>query len=292
MIKLLIFSILLLSQAFAITSEKKLEPEKKPGSYNLNDVEKLHQDSSKDSGKNSNGGINDKAPGAATDINVQAVNTESIAIFCGTNDKVSDELRKIARILGQKISNLNTPLTTSGIKTGLTKEVIDGYCEKRLNNSNQCPNIYGILPKSFKAGNITHPLIPKENFIWTDSFNFDLDQFGNYRNVIVILPGGLGTLHELLEFILQAKIKEESTKRIILLNVDHFWDPLLLQFKNMLKKQTISEKTLKTIEIVSSVDDLMNVLKRVDCYNPTASAGSPECKNPSPADASSQNSKN
>lgn len=286
MIKLLIFSIIILFQVVTVASGKKT------GAYNLNDIKNTTGAQPSFGAANRVSNKNDtKSSVADKSINNAAVNTESIAIFCGTNDKVSDELRQVARILGQKISELNTPLTTSGIKTGLTKEVIDGYCEKRLNGSNQCPTIYGILPKSFKAGNITHPLIPKENFIWTDSFNFDLDQFGNYRNVIVILPGGLGTLHELLEFILQQKIKEESNKRIILLNVDHFWDPLLLQFKNMLKKQTISEKTLKTIEIVSSVDDLMDVLKRVDCYNPTAPAGSPECKNPSSSDTSSQNSK-
>ncbi len=180
----------------------------------------------------------------------------TIAVFCSSNDKVSDILKKAAYDLGQKLFNHKVAITTCGYKKGLMKEVVDGYCSSTPDNC----TVYGIVPKALKPYNLEHPLIPKGNIIWTESINSRLEEFEKTSDIIIVLPGGLGTLNELIKFSLHKNL-QLMNKRIILLNHEGFWNPLLQQFQNMLQIGTLSKQTSTLIEVTTSVEGVMELIE-------------------------------
>ena len=110
----------------------------------------------------------------------------------------------------------------------------------------------GVIPSLFKNYNVHHPKIPELNLVWTETIHQRLQAFNERCDTLVVLPGGFGTLHELMDFIVP-KQWGLTDKKIILLNSDHYWDHLLLQFKTMVEKNALKQRQLDLLVVVTNV---------------------------------------
>lgn len=182
--------------------------------------------------------------------NQQKPSTTNVAVFCSADNKAPQQFKKAAYDLGVRLALHNLGLTTGGSQTGLMKEVIDGYSSTTKDLS----NLYGIIPQVFFEFNVHHPAIPKNNLRWVESLYIRLQYFHELCDIVVILPGGFGTLHELMDFLVHNQLFA-SKKRIILLNQDDFWQPLLQQFQAMQKNLLLTEKHLAIIEVAKTIDE-------------------------------------
>jgi uncharacterized protein (TIGR00730 family) len=72
----------------------------------------------------------------------------------------------------------------------------------------------------------------------------------------VALPGGMGTLEELVEIITWAQL-DRHAKPIILCNVDGYWDPLLVLFEHMRAEKFIREGLDFKLDVVNSAEDVV-----------------------------------
>lgn len=52
---------------------------------------------------------------------------KTVAVFCGADDKVGDNVKELARNIGQGLARHGYGLITGGSKTGLMLEVNDGF---------------------------------------------------------------------------------------------------------------------------------------------------------------------
>lgn len=179
---------------------------------------------------------------------------KSVGVFCSADDKIPDSLKKLTFALGQKIAAQHYGLVTGGSKTGLMKEVVDGF-KSGPNNG----ELYGILPEALKSYDVNHPLIAQDKIFWTDTIHLRLDTFIQRCDVMVILPGGWGTLHELMDFLVHRQFGLIQQK-IILLNTDGYWDGLLAQFHHMVKHNALQAKHLEALKVVNSLDECLSAL--------------------------------
>lgn len=187
----------------------------------------------------------------------------TVAVFCSGDDKAPAQFKRVAFELGSQLAGHQLGLVTGGSKTGLMNEVINGYCS----TANNTDSLYGVIPQVFFGHNVHHPSIPQENVRWVDTLHIRLGLFHELCDCIVILPGGFGTLHELMDFLVHNQLFA-SKKRIIILNVDHFWDPLLQQFKLMHHHSLLTDKHLAIIEVVATSDDcIKTILSDVKHHN-------------------------
>lgn len=178
-----------------------------------------------------------------------------VAVFCGANNKVSDQLKKLSYNLGTLLGNNNFGLVTGGSRTGLMQEVVNGY----VATAPDVKNLYGVLPQVLAHYNVRHDAIPTENFTWVETLHVRLAKFHELSDIIVVLPGGFGTLHEMMDFLVHNQFAL-TKKPIILINYKGYWDPLLLQFKIMIKAQMLSLAHLASLIIVQSEDECMQKL--------------------------------
>lgn len=181
--------------------------------------------------------------------------TTNVAVFCSADDKVSDGFKEDARWLGSELAKNQFGLVTGGSKTGLMKEVVNGY----VGVASSLTNLHGVLPQALASFDVQHPAIPTENLQWVDTIHIRLTAFHERADVIIALPGGFGTLHEILDFLVHKQFGLIQ-KKIILLNCDGFWNNLINQFQTMIEQNLLTEKALAGLEVFNSVQDCMNAL--------------------------------
>lgn len=91
-----------------------------------------------------------------------------------------------------------------------------------------------------------------EQFIHVDSMDERKKKFEENSDAFIIAPGGIGTLDEFFEIITLKKLKQHD-KKIIVFNIDGFYDKMFEMIEGMaekgfLYKQTELYKTAKSID--------------------------------------------
>jgi uncharacterized protein (TIGR00730 family) len=77
---------------------------------------------------------------------------------------------------------------------------------------------------------------------------------------LVALPGGTGTLEELMEAITWKRL-ELINIPIFIVNIDGFYDPLLQLFENMFNERFMNRELERCWIVVKSIDELIEKLK-------------------------------
>lgn len=72
----------------------------------------------------------------------------------------------------------------------------------------------------------------------------------------VALPGGIGTLEELVEVSTWAQL-DQHNKPIVLANIDGYWDPLIELMQHMRKELFIRPGLELQLEVVSTADEIV-----------------------------------
>lgn len=80
-------------------------------------------------------------------------------------------------------------------------------------------------------------------------------------DAILTLPGGIGTLEELIEVLSWARL-ELHRKPIIVLNVDGFWSPLQKLFNHIVETGFADKELLNDVVFVDSVEEVFSVVER------------------------------
>ena len=177
---------------------------------------------------------------------------KTVAVFCSADDKISQKYKDEANTLGERLAKTQCNLVTGGSKTGLMKEVVDGFLTKGA-----AERITGVLPKVLKEHNVHHEGIYQLN--WVDGMHERLKTFHALAQAIVILPGGFGTMHELLDFLVSNQFGITSQK-IILLNTNGFWDFFLKQLEVMQEENILAAKHRNLLQVATSIDQAISLL--------------------------------
>lgn len=195
-------------------------------------------------------------------LNMIAHTQPNVAVFCSADDKACDQFKIIAYNLGIKLAKHNFGLVTGGSRTGLIKEVVDGYAAHAQNLG----HLYGVLPQALAPYNVHHLLIPQNNLKWSKNIHSRLMDFHELADIIIILPGGYGTLHELMDFLVHNQFGLHKTQ-MLLININGYWDHLISLFQTMLKQQLLSPKHLEALLIVESADQCIEKILLKDNHN-------------------------
>jgi len=76
-----------------------------------------------------------------------------------------------------------------------------------------------------------------------------------HADLIVILPGGIGTLAEFFSMLEEKMTKEDFNKKIVLFNYNKCFDSLLFQIKDLMDERFILKETLNMFDIVTNMKD-------------------------------------
>lgn len=88
----------------------------------------------------------------------------------------------------------------------------------------------------------------------------------NSSDVVIFLPGGLGTYGEIFSM-LDEKRQKKQDKKIILFNYNHFYTPLLRFLSDVYKEGFVNKSDLQLLDIVTDVKSLELFLRGLEKEN-------------------------
>lgn len=173
-----------------------------------------------------------------------------ICLYGSGNKKTPSEYRKIGYELGSKIALNNHSLVFGGGNDGMMGAVARGVFENG-------GHILSIAPDWIDEFDDDFP--NSTEYIKTESMDERKNLFLEKSDVFIIVPGGIGTLDEFFE-VLTLKYLHRHSKRIILFNINHFYDTMISMLESMHDEGFIREGALDIFDVADTLDEVMEFL--------------------------------
>jgi uncharacterized protein (TIGR00730 family) len=141
----------------------------------------------------------------------------SICVYCGSGLGRDPAHRRAAETLGRSMAEARVRLVYGGGSVGLMGTVAHAVLDAG-------GEVTGIIPAFLR--NREHPMTGLSELIVTDGMHQRKMLMFERADAFVALPGGIGTLEELVEQMTWAQLGRHE-KPVLLANIGGFWDPLV-----------------------------------------------------------------
>jgi len=171
----------------------------------------------------------------------------NICVYCGSGSGRNPAYVAAARQLGQTLAEADIGLIYGGGSLGLMGEVAKSTLAAG-------GRVTGIIPDFLVQRE--RMLTDVNELIVTANMHERKMTMFERSDGFIALPGGMGTLEELVEISTWSQLGRHN-KPIILANIDSYWDPLLKLLEHMREQQFIRAGLEVHIEVVSEVEDIV-----------------------------------
>ena len=180
---------------------------------------------------------------------------QTICVYSSSSAAIDQVYFDTATQLGQAIASRGDELLFGGGMIGLMGAIAEAV---RKNGG----KVIGVIPKALDRPGIVdegcHELIV------TEGMRERKAMMDVRSDAFIALPGGYGTLEELLEIITLKQLKYHN-KPIVILNVNRFYDPLLAQFDSIVEKHFAKSESQDLYRVTGSITE---ALEYIDTYTP------------------------
>jgi uncharacterized protein (TIGR00730 family) len=174
-----------------------------------------------------------------------------VSVFCASSNKVDKIYFDASRKLGLTLAEHGIAANYGGGGVGLMGKLADTMLEAG-------GSIRGIIPQFMVDQGWNHPLV-KDMFIVKDMHERKKRLTENI-DAFIALPGGVGTLEELLEMMTHKQLGQVLAP-IIIINTNQFFDPFLEMLRKMVEEQFMREIHQ---DIWQVIEDPENVVKAIE----------------------------
>lgn len=162
-----------------------------------------------------------------------------IFIGCGSNPKISDELKGMTKSVCELIASYGYDLVYGAYNEGMM-----GVCYDTFKSYGR--NVYGINISKYDTGG--------DYEVYDTSFD-RLKRICEISDKLLILPGGIGTYSELFGLL------EEKVKPVIIFNYKGFYDDLIKFLNKNLDNNILYDDDLKNLIVINNINELERVIK-------------------------------
>ena len=174
-----------------------------------------------------------------------------VCVYCASSRKCREVYFEAARDLGEGLAKRSITVVYGGGAVGLMGALADGAL--RAGGS-----VVGIIPEFMKELEWQHAQVPDMRVV--DSMHARKDMMIAEADAFVALPGGSGTLEELLETITWKRLGLHSAP-IVIVNLDAFYDPLLEQLERCIEENLMHEQHRAMWTAVNNVTEVFTLLE-------------------------------
>jgi uncharacterized protein (TIGR00730 family) len=185
---------------------------------------------------------------------------QGVCVYCGSGKGLDPAYAIAARKLGKALADNGCRLVYGGGSLGLMGEV----ARATLGGGGK---VTGIIPDFLGAREMM--LKDVDELIVVESMHVRKQLMFDRADAFVALPGGIGTLEELVEQLTWSQLGRHS-KPIVVANIKGFWDPFLKLLEHM-KRETFIRAGLDVhFSVVDRIEDVLPTILRL--AQPYASA--------------------
>lgn len=173
---------------------------------------------------------------------------DKIAVYCSASYDIDPKYNKVAREFVRAASLRGYRLVSGGTIKGTMGEISDEL--------KSCGGYHlGVVPRFMEK--LAYPELSE--IIWTDTLSERKTFLREGTYAVVALPGGIGTLDEVIEAFTLLYLKQYDGK-VCLLNYDGFYDPLIALLKHYVDAKMMTDETLDKLIIANTAEELLSKL--------------------------------
>ncbi|MDH3667727.1 MAG: TIGR00730 family Rossman fold protein [Paracoccaceae bacterium] len=187
---------------------------------------------------------------------------QTICVFCGSAEGIDERHKQFAHEAGRRLAAMDMRLVYGGGDLGLMGILARG-CEE---NGGE---IVGIIPEFLNKAHIVKT--KKNNHIVTIDMHDRKMKMFEMADAFVALPGGVGTLEELMEVITLKQLGQHA-KPILIANIGGFWDPLIDLISHMRAQGFVNKDYEIDFQVIQSIEEFGFALREIS----TQKGASPE----------------
>ncbi|KQP34796.1 MULTISPECIES: TIGR00730 family Rossman fold protein [unclassified Methylobacterium] len=184
----------------------------------------------------------------------------TVCVYCGSGFGGDPAFTAAAEALGKALAQAGLGLVYGGGNVGLMGTVARAVLENG-------GHVTGIIPSFLKSRERMLDEI-QETIVVEDMHTRKRLMFER-SDAFVALPGGIGTLEELVEQLTWAQLGQHN-KPILLLSVAEFWTPLLTLLDHMRAQGFIREGLDLSYLVASEAGDVVGILRDAAAASPPA----------------------
>jgi uncharacterized protein (TIGR00730 family) len=186
-------------------------------------------------------------------MNEKNIPIRSICVYCGSQPGRHQSFMDAGRILGKSIAENHLRLVYGGGTKGIMGAVASGV----LSHGGR---VTGIIPEFLMDMEATrHSLGQLSELIVTPDMHERKHKMFERSDAFVTLPGGIGTLEEIVEVMTWAQLGRHR-KPIVLVNIDGFWDPLMKLIQHMADAGFIHTAHLVQPLVIDAAEEVVPAL--------------------------------
>lgn len=178
-----------------------------------------------------------------------------ICVFCGSSSGKKDIFSNVALSLGRDLVSRKVDLVYGGGSIGLMGQVAHTVDAGG-------GHVIGVIPKALMGKELCGQTVGE--MIAVSDMHQRKAEMARLADAFIALPGGYGTLEELLEVITWSQLGIHE-KPVGLLNVDGYYNPLLALFDKALEEGFLG---LSARNIVVSAPTASELLDKMEAYTP------------------------
>jgi uncharacterized protein (TIGR00730 family) len=174
----------------------------------------------------------------------------TVCVYCGSGSGTNPRFIEAAQALGKIFAENGIRLVYGGGSVGMMGAVARAVLDHG-------GDVTGIIPEFLVQKEVMMPL---KDLIVTPDMHERKRLMFEHSDAFVALPGGIGTLEELVEQLTWKQLGRHA-KPVLLADIDGFWGPLLDLFTHMRATQFI--RTDMSVEILKAerVEDILPRLR-------------------------------
>jgi uncharacterized protein (TIGR00730 family) len=174
-----------------------------------------------------------------------------VTVFCGSSFGTEEVYKQQSILLGQTLAKKNIELVYGGANVGLMGAVADGVLAAG-------GKVIGVLPHFLKSKEISHEGLTE--LILVDTMHERKTKMNDLSDGVIALPGGFGTLEEFFEMLTWGQLGLHK-KPIAILNINGFYDPLIILVQTMVDKAFLKQVNQQMLLVSDEIDELLEKMK-------------------------------
>jgi uncharacterized protein (TIGR00730 family) len=173
-----------------------------------------------------------------------------VAVYCGSADGNDPAYLAEARALGAAIAAAGLGLVYGGASAGLMGAVADAALAGGA-------EVIGVLPDVLAGKEIAHAGLTRLEFVST--MHERKARMAELADAFLVLPGGYGTLEELLEVVTWAQLRLHA-KPVVLVNTVGYWDGLLAFLDTAVAAGFLKAKNRELMQVARSAGEAVGMV--------------------------------
>ena len=176
-----------------------------------------------------------------------------VAVYCGSRLGNNDVYEQAARELGSELAKNGLGLVYGGASIGLMGAVADGVVDGGA-------QAVGVIPTFMLKHEIAHEGLTRLHL--TDTMHTRKTVMAEYADAFITLPGGLGTLEEIMEIATWRQLYQHE-KPMIILNINGFYDSLIEHLKFTADQGFMKAEDLERLVVCNTIAEAIELLHSI-----------------------------